>query len=75
MRIEVAAGELSTQEYGQLVPGVRVEYRGAFWKVVGMYFARRAAASAAGQPTKYLVLQSLDLKLDSLRPLGATRLA
>ena len=75
MRIQVAAGEFSEQEYGQLKPGSRVQYRGTFWKIVGMYFASATAAVSYGGPTKYLILQSMDLRLANVRaPFGTMRL-
>lgn len=82
MYIQVVAGEFGEREYGQLVPGSRVEYRGVLWKVVGMYFAScprspedgRAAAASTGKRARYLILQSLDLTLENLPSLGAMRL-
>jgi len=83
MHIQVPAGEFSEREFGQLMPGSRVEYRGVLWKVVGMYFASgprrpeygRAAASSAGKRTRYLILQSLALTSENLPSLGAMRLS
>jgi hypothetical protein len=69
--------------FDQLVPGSRVEYQGASWKVVGMYFAsgsetapRRTGRSIeldGSERTKYLILQSLQLGPNALQYLGTLR--
>ena len=77
--IRVTAEECGEREYEQLKPGSRVEYRGAIWKVVGIYFdgpdgsGEGAAAPSAGKRTKCLILRSLALPSEGLRPFGAMR--
>jgi hypothetical protein len=77
--IRVATEECSEREFEQLKPGSRVEYRGAIWKVVGIYFDGPqgsddgTAASSARKRTKCLILRSLAHPSEVLRPFGAMR--
>ena len=70
-------------EFDQFVPGSRVEYQGAFWKVVGMYFVAAPEPRTRGngrgihlvvpEHTKYLILQSLRLGPGALQHLRVVR--
>ena len=76
--IVVPAEACESGGYERLVPGSRVEYRGIPWKVVGMYFAPCPESSGDGhravplapEPTKHLILQSLDLQQNALQYAG-----
>ena len=76
--IRVAAEECGEREFEQLKPGSRVEYRGAIWKVVGIYFEgplgsdEGTAAPSAAKRTKCLILRSLTYPPEGLRPFGAS---
>ncbi len=77
--IRVVPEECGEREYEQLKPGSRVEYRGAIWKVVGIYFdgshgsEEGTAAPSGGKRTKCLILRSLAHPSEGLRPFGAVR--
>ena len=77
--IRVAAEECGEREYEQLKPGSRVEYRGAIWKVVGIYFDgphgsdEGTVAPSAAKRTKCLILRSLAHPTEGVRPFGAMR--
>ncbi len=72
--VGVPPEEIDSTEYERMVPGCRVEYRGACWKVIGMYFAPSSTGpetegAAAPKPirrTKFLVLRVLTLSPDDL---------
>lgn len=79
--VGVPPEEIDSAEYDHMVPGCRVEYRGTFWKVIGMYFApsptgpdtEGAAASKLLRRTKFLVLRALTLSPDDLPPLVSSK--
>ena len=78
--VGVPPEELDSIEYERMVPGCRVEYRGTFWKVIGMYFAPSSTgptteSGAASNPrrTKFLVLRALTLSPDDLPPLVSSK--
>ena len=72
--VGVPPQELDSPDYKRMVPGSRVEYRGAFWKVIGMYFApspstegeEGVTASIGHERTKFLILKSLTLSPEDL---------
>jgi hypothetical protein len=81
--IKVPEHAWDSVEFDRFVPGSRVEYQGASWKVVGMYFAfasapgaresDRSIQSVVSERTKYLILQSLRLGPGALQYLRVLR--
>jgi hypothetical protein len=79
--VGVPPEEIDSTEYERMVPGCRVEYRGTFWKVIGMYFAPSStgpetevvAASKPLRRTKFLVLRALTLSPEDLPSLVSSR--
>ena len=72
--VGVPPQEMDSPYYERMVPGSRVEYRGAIWKVIGMYFVpspsaegeESVTASMAQKRTKFLILKSLALSPEDL---------
>ena len=81
--IKVPEHAWDSVEFDQFVPGSRVEYQGASWKVVGMYFGSasaprtresdRSVQLVVSERTKYLILQSLRLGPGALQHLRVVR--